>query len=73
VSAKVARATEGAAPNSPAKLFGFKVSPNAENVVTVSLQQGSGTASALALNGFVAPDEMTLRLPDEPLHLPFFA
>jgi hypothetical protein len=33
-SAKVASATEGAAPNKPAKLFGLKRSPSSENVET---------------------------------------
>src|ERR1700729_1187934 len=34
VSPKVANATEGAAPNSPAKLLGFNTSPRAENSAT---------------------------------------
>jgi hypothetical protein len=33
-SAKVASATEGAAPNNPAKLFGLKRSPSSANVET---------------------------------------
>ena len=37
VSAKVARATDGAAPNSPAKLFGFKRSPMIANAATIAL------------------------------------
>jgi hypothetical protein len=34
--ASVAKATEGAAPNKPAKLFGFSTSPSAENTETTS-------------------------------------
>jgi hypothetical protein len=34
VRARVASATEGAAPNSPAKLLGFKRSPNREKAET---------------------------------------